>query len=497
MRNPRERQRNSLVMVCEVLARNSKTVAVSAAGPEGTTMKTKSLTRREFLGTTSAGLTAASIMSGKAVGPEARPVAKSAPVVGGNPDQLAIHGGTPVRTTPFPSWPQAFELDEEYVLKALRSHHWCSYDGQFTPKFEKAYAEYVGSAGAVMTTGGTHTLHMAVELLGIGPGDEVLVSPWTAVATALAVFLPYALPVFVDTELDTFYMDPEDIEHRINENTRAIIPVQINGGVSHMDKILAIARKHNIPVIEDACQAHGAEWKGKKAGTMGAMGCFSFNQSKLMPGGEGGLMVSDDQDLLGRARQFRNFGTDTKDKRPNSSVMRATKYRISDLVPALLLAQLSRLDENIRVREKNALYLSEQLTKNVTGIYPQKRYAEITRQNYWWYGFRYDRKHFNGATREQFAEALAAEGVHAGNYSVAINREPVVEVNLKSRGFQKIYSKKRLDRYREENKCPHNDEIAATNLGFNHQVLAGPRTDMDDIVEAMAKVQKHSAELVS
>jgi dTDP-4-amino-4,6-dideoxygalactose transaminase len=264
-----------------------------------------------------------------------------------------------------------------------------------------------------------------------------------------------------------------------------------------MDKILAIANKHNIPVIEDACQAHGAEWKGKKVGTMGVMGCFSFNQAKLLPGGEGGTMVSDNQDLLAKARQFRNFGTDTKNIRPNSSVMRATKYRISDLVPALLLAQLSRLDENIRVREQNALYLSEQLTKNVPGIYPQKRYAEITRQNYWWYGFRYDAKQFNGAPRELFARALAAEGVHVANYSVAINREPFVEVNLTSRGFRRIYSKERLERYREENKCPHNDEVAATNLGFNHPVLSGPRRDMDDIVEAFAKVQRHSAELVS
>jgi perosamine synthetase len=458
-------------------------------------MKNKALSRREFLGRTSAGFAAAGVMAGKPSGLKARSAANSAPAVGGNPDVLALKGGTPVRTAPFPTWPQAFELDEQYVLKALHNHRWCSYDGEFTPKFEKAFAQYLGSTGAVMTTGGTHTLHMAVELLGIGPGDEVLISPWTAVATALAVFLPYALPVFVDTELDSFYMDPEDIEHRINENTRAIIPVHINGGVSHMDKILAIANKHNIPVIEDACQAHGAEWKGKKAGTLGVMGCFSFNQSKLMPGGEGGTMVSDNQDLLGRARQFRNFGTDTNDRRPNSSVMRSTKYRISDLVPALLLAQLSRLDENIRIREQNALYLTEQLIKNVPGIYPQKRYAEITRQNYWWYGFRYDSKQFSGASREKFAHALAAEGVNVANYSVAINREPVVEVNLSSRGFKRIYSKERLDRYREENKCPHNDEVAATNLGFNHQVLSGPRKDMDDIVEAFVKVHKHAAEL--
>jgi dTDP-4-amino-4,6-dideoxygalactose transaminase len=264
-----------------------------------------------------------------------------------------------------------------------------------------------------------------------------------------------------------------------------------------MDKIMAIAKKHNIPVIEDACQAHGAEWKGKKTGSMGVMGCFSFNQSKLMPGGEGGMLVSSREDLIAKAYMYRNFGMDPKDHRPNNCHIRATKFRISDLVPALLMAQLTRLDANIETREKNALYLSEQLKKNVPGIYPQTRYAETTRQNYWWYGFRYDPRHFSGATREQFAHALAAEGVHVSNYSVAINREPYIEDNFSRPGFQRIYSKERLNKYRAENHCPHNDEICDTNLGFGHQVVSGPRKDMDDIVEAVAKVQKHSDELVS
>jgi dTDP-4-amino-4,6-dideoxygalactose transaminase len=309
--------------------------------------------------------------------------------------------------------------------------------------------------------------------------------------------MTHALPVFVDTELDSFYMDPTDIEHRINENTKAIIPVHIFGGVSHMDKILAIGQKHNIPVIEDACQAHWAQWKDKKAGTMGEMGCFSFNESKIMPGGEGGMMISNRQDLLDKARMFRNFGMDPKDHRPNASAIRSTKYRISDLVPALLLAQLSRLEANCKTREENALYLTAQLKKNVPGILPQARYAETTHQNYWWYGFRYDPKHFNGATREQFAKAVKAEGIGISNYSVAINREPFLEANLSSRGYQRIYSKERLDRYRKENQCPHNDEVAATNLGFGHPTLGGPRKDMDDIVEAFSKVQKYSDALVS
>lgn len=294
-------------------------------------MKNKDLTRREFLGKTTAGLAVAGVAAHKVTSASGSPARNSAPSVTGNPNALALKGGTAVRTTPFPTWPQSAAIDEEYVLKAVRSNHWCSYDGEFGPKFEKAFAQYMGTTGAVMTTGGTHTLNMSLELLGVGPGDEVLLSPMTAVATACATLMTYALPVFVDTELDSAYMDPEDIEHRITENTRAIIPVHIFGGVSHMDKILAIGKKHNIPVIEDACQAHGAEWKGKKAGSMGVMGCFSFNQSKLMPGGEGGMMISNREDLIAKAYSYRNFGMDPNDHRPNNCHIRATKFRISDL----------------------------------------------------------------------------------------------------------------------------------------------------------------------
>jgi perosamine synthetase len=463
-------------------------------------MDKNSLTRREFFGKTTAGLAAASVVargSAAVAGYSSNSGLNGGAAVTGNPNALAMKGGTPVRTTPFPHWPHHEAIDEEYVMKTLKNERWCSFDGEFGPRFEKAYAEAMGAKGAVMTTGGTHTLNMSLELLDIGPGDEVLLTPFTAVATACAVTMTHALPVFVDTELDSFYMDPEDIEHRINENTKAIIPVHIFGGVSQMDKILAIGKKHNIPVIEDACQAHWAQWKEKKAGTMGVVGCFSFNESKLMPGGEGGMMISDRQDLLDKARMFRNFGMNPNDHRPNASEIRSTKYRISDLVPALLLAQLTRLEANCKIREANALYLMEQLKKNVPGILPQARYAETTHQNYWWYGFRYDPKHFSGATREQFAKAVKAEGIGISNYSVAINREPFLEANLSSRGYQRIYSKERLDRYRKENHCPHNDEVCDTNLGFGHPMLGGPRKDMDDIVEAFTKVQKYSDALVS
>jgi dTDP-4-amino-4,6-dideoxygalactose transaminase len=255
-------------------------------------MKKGSLTRREFLETTSVGVAASVVPSVRAAG--------------GNPNALALHGGTPVRSKPFPTWPQTRELDESNILKALRSHHWCTYDGEYVAKFEKAWAEHQGARGCVMTPCGTHALHMALEVLEIQPGDEVLVAPFSFIADVAAIMLCYALPVFVDTDLKTFQMDPDDIEHRITEHTRAIMPCHILGSPPDLDRIVAIAQKHNIPVVEDAAQAHTTQWKGKKAGTLGTLGCFSFQETKVLPGGEAGAMISNNEDLIAKGYCFRD-----------------------------------------------------------------------------------------------------------------------------------------------------------------------------------------------
>lgn len=441
-------------------------------------MRTKGLTRREFMTTASAGLAAAGVAPPRA------------PAVSGNPNALALNGGTPVRSKPYPSWPQTSELDEQNILKALRNHRWCTFDGEFIPKFEKAWAEKIGANGCVMTPCGTHALHMAVELLGIGPGDEVLVAPFTYIATIDAIMLSYALPVFVDTDLKTFQMDPADIEHRITEHTRAILPVHILGGAANMDEILAIARRHKLPVIEDACQGQLAEWRRKKLGTLGTIGCFSFQESKIIPGGEAGAFVSADQELIDKAYCFRDFGNDEKGKR--GYFMRGTKYRISDFAAAVLMAQLTRLDDVCATREKHAAYLRDEL-RQVPGLMPQERYAQATRHNYYVFGLRYDPEHFNGLTRAKFIKAMHAEGIPIGGIYPPLNKEPFLEASLNSRHYQGSFSKERLDRYREQNRCPNNDKLCATCLSISHEVLIGTQSDVDDVLEACAKVQKYSA----
>ena len=443
-------------------------------------MKKITFTRREFLGKSSAGLAAASLVT-------------RAPAVSGNPNALALHGGTPVRTKPFPEWPQTFELDEANILKSLRGHRWCTIDtGNFIPEFEKAWARELGVRGCVTTPCGTHALHTALELLGVSPGDEVLVAPYTYIATIDAILLNFALPVFVDTDLKTFTMDPDDIEHRITGDTRAILPVHMLSNAAHMDKILAVANKHNLPVVEDACQAHTTTWRGKRLGTLGKVGCFSFQESKLLPGGELGALVSDDAELIEKAYTWRNFGFHPTTHR---IVIRGTKYRTSDFAPAVALAQMTRYLRVHAVEEANAAYLKEQL-KKIPGIYPQEQYPETANHAYYHFGMRYDSAYFNGVPRDQIVKALNAEGIPIeGAYGPALNREPYLEHTLNSRAFQRIYSKERLARYREQNHCPHNDQLTATAMEFEHEILSGPKEDIDDIAAAFDKVHRNAAAL--
>ena len=439
------------------------------------------LTRREFLGTTTA-LAMAS-------------AAPKAAAVGGNPNLLALHGGTPVRTRPFPSWPQTNELDEANILKAVRNHHWCTFDGEFIPKFEQAWAKHLGAGGCVMTPCGTHALHMALEVLGVEPGDEVLVAPFSFIADVDAIMLCRALPVFVDTDLATFQMDPADIERRITENTKAITPCHILGAPADMDRINAIAQRHNLPVVEDACQAHVTTWKGKPAGTLGTIGCFSFQESKVLPGGEAGALVSDHPELITAAYTFRNFGTPPHQS--DTFAIRGTKYRISDFAAAILMAQIARYETLCKVREQNAAYLKERLSQ-IPGIMPQEYYPGSTRMTHYNFGLRWDKAQLAGLTQQQMIKAIKAEGIPSVESSTPpLNREPYLEKTLNSRGYQRLFSKQRLERYRQENVLPKNDELCATHVVMFHDVLMGTKADVDDVVEAFAKVQRNAAALAS
>ena len=260
-----------------------------------------------------------------------------------------------MRTKGFSGWPiWDKEHDEERVVSVLRSGVWSR--SKVVAEFEKKYAELLGAKRCLATTHGTTALLTALNALDIGVGDEVLVGPYTFVASVAVIFLSGALPIMVDTDRETFLVNPEKMEAKITPNTKAILPVHIYGLPADMDRINAIAKKHNLLVLEDACQAWLAEMNGKKCGTLGNLGCFSFQNSKHLTCGEGGAVVGDDEALMKRAFSYHNFGSGG----PNLG----SKCRMTEFQAAILLAQMQRLEEQSQRRWENAVYLTSKLRRD-------------------------------------------------------------------------------------------------------------------------------------
>ena len=402
--------------------------------------------------------------------------------------KLAIHGGRPVRTRPWPTWPIWDRSAEEHVLSILRSGNWFRGRGNTVSQFEEEYASLLGAKRCVCTVNGTNALLTALHMLDIGVGDEVIVSPYTFIATYNVVFQSCALPVFADTDPETFQIDPDKIEERITENTRAIMPVHILGMPVEMDRVREIARKHNLAVVEDACQAWLAQWRGKNCGTLGELGCFSFQNSKHLPCGEGGAVIGNDEQLMDRLHSFHNCG------RPYGTMPATSRYpiigtnrRMTEYQAAILLSQLKRLETDTQRRWENGQYLTSKI-KDLPGIVPARLYEGVTRAVYHLYPFRYLKEHFNGAPREKFLAALRAEGVPcSGGYGPQY-KDGLIEAALCSRNFKRSFPKARLDRYRDELHYPGNDRLCEEAVWIGQEMLLTDRRDIDDIASAIAKV---------
>jgi dTDP-4-amino-4,6-dideoxygalactose transaminase len=409
--------------------------------------------------------------------------------------KLAILGGTPVRAKPWPAWPVWDRSAEESVVEILRSGNWFRGQGTTVTQFEKAYADLLGVKRCVAMVNGTNSLLTALFMLDIGVGDEVIVSPYTFIATYNVVINSCALPVFADTDPETFQINPDTIEKRITENTRAILPVHILGIPANMDRINEIAKKHNLRVIEDACQAWLAQWRGKSCGTLGDLGCFSFQNSKHLPCGEGGAVVGNDEELMDRVHAYHNcgraFGNMPKTG-PNSMI--GTNRRMTEYQAAILLNQMKRLEADTELRWANGQYLTSKI-KDIPGVVPHKLYEGVTRAVYHLYPFRYLKEHFNNAPREKFLAALSAEGIPcSGGYGPQYN-DGLIEAALNSKNFKRAFSKARLDRYRDELHYPGNDQLCKEAVWIGQNMLLTGKQDMDDIANAIAKIYENRDKL--
>jgi dTDP-4-amino-4,6-dideoxygalactose transaminase len=291
-----------------------------------------------------------------------------------------------------------------------------------------------------------------------------------------------------DLDVESYQNDPDDIERRITENTKAIMPVHIMGVPCNMEKIMAIAKKHNLLVIEDSCQAHFAEYQGKKLGTIGNLGCFSFQVSKAIACGEGGAVVGNDEELMDKCYTVQNKGTTQK----GVSERIGPKYRMTEFEGSILMGQIAGAMERFEIRNRNAAYLSSKL-KNFPGVVPQKQYEGTKSCGYYKYAMSYHKEHFNNADRSLFLKALRAEGIPIGPYiNSGLHKAPWTEYMLNLKVYQKMYSTARLKKYREELSCPKCDKACEEIMileGPGH--LLGTTQDMDDIINAIMKIYEN------
>jgi len=307
-------------------------------------------------------------------------------------EKLAIDDGTPVlQRSDYKNWPIITDDDRRLVNEVLDSGILAGGTAPQVSALEKAWAQYTGAKYCLTTTSGTAALHMALAAVGVGPGDEVITSAFTFLASASCALHQNAIPVFVDIDARTYNMDPAKLEAVINERTKAIIPVHIQGLPADLDPIMEIARKHNLYVIEDACQAHGATYKGRKVGTFGDIGTFSLNNFKNLCGGEGGLFITDSETYLNKGVLIRCFGDEVDEvshrRLYNASIL-GYMYRNQELPAALAHAQLMHLDERNEARIANANYLTRELSK-IPGVIPPYCPPEC-KHVYFLYNVRFD-----------------------------------------------------------------------------------------------------------
>lgn len=419
------------------------------------------------------------------------------PLTLGSISKPACLGGKPlIDAGNWPVWPKWVpRADEEQILQVLRSGIWSR--ANVTTEFETRWAETIGTKRCLTVVNGTNALITTLANFGVGAGDEVIVPPYTFIATIMAVLANGAMPVFVDVELDTFLMDPQKIEEKITPCTKAIIPVHIAGLPVDMDPIMAIAAKHQLLVIEDACQAHLAEYDGKRVGSIGDAGCFSFQNSKNMAIGEGGAITSNNDAFMDRCYSYHNLGLpygSAVGTVASGSVIVGTKTRFTEYQAAIGLAMLKPVDTETTLRNENAAYLRSLLV-DIPGIAPYRLYDKVTRAAFHLFPFRFEREAFKGLSREQFIQALNAEGIPCSSGYGIITDKPYLKGAFAEKRFKQAYPEDILDfgTYVEKNSCVNSNKLCEQQaVWFTQNMLLGTKNDMERIAEAIKQLYSHA-----
>ncbi len=423
-----------------------------------------------------------------------------------DPDTLAILGGTPVRDRmKWPEWPYRNQQIIDNLTETTNSGIWSRVDSPHgrVASWEDDFKALIGTNYCVATGSGTQAISTCMFALGIGPGDEVITSPYTDMGTVSAILTCQALPVFADLDPDTYQLDPKEVELKITSRTKAILPVHILGAPCDMGSIMAIAKRHGLFVVEDAAQAHLATFRGQHVGTIGNLGCFSFQASKQIPCGEGGAVAGNDEKLMDTVYTVMNHGTartakkDWKGRVLGEHVTIGPKYRMNEFQAAVLQGQLSTIRKRFDKRMENGSYLTG-LLKGFPGLTVQKKYEGTDSVAHYLFGMRYNKEYFDNIPRDLFLKAINAEGVGLTGYiSNGLHREPWVDNIMERKVYNTMIGKQRMKEWRESMRnFPMCDKVCAEMAGlYAVGTLLGTKRDMDTIAEAVMKVYKNRDKL--
>jgi perosamine synthetase len=454
------------------------------------------LTRRSFLKTGSAGAIGGALAVATTAA-ATRASAKKSDVA-----TPAILGGAPVHQGGWPKWPNWDPAGDPQIAEVMKRGVWSR--AKLVTEFEQKWAKLIGNQHALAVVNGTNALSAAFMELDVGPGDEVILSPYTFSASIFGILYQKAIPVFADIDPTTYQIDPEKIRAKITPRTKAILPVHICGFPSDMEAIMQIAREHKLFVVEDACQAHLSSLRGRRMGSFGHAGCFSFQTSKIMPIGEGGAITTDDADFKDRLYSYHNYGY-ASHVAPGTyastihSFRLGNKIRLAEYQAAIGLVQLQRLEAQHRTRNANGHWVRAQLAE-IPGIRPVRLYDGVDSLSYYMCPFIYDAQAFKGLSRDKFVQALAAEGVSVtGGYpNDPLYAQGLMRQTLASRIYRKLYSAAELDfaHYQERNHCPKLIETFQTSVWLSStSMFLGSQQDMADIVDAVGKIHRNAEKI--
>lgn len=407
----------------------------------------------------------------------------------GSSSKLALLGGTPVRTDPWPQWPARGPEEEQAVIAALRDGDWGGFPlpNERAASFANAFAQRHDCEHALCVANGTVSLEVALQAMGVEPGAEVIVPAYTFEATASAALFAGCVPVFADIDPETWCIDVEAAAALVTERTQAIVPVHLAMTIADLDAIGSLTEKRGLAVLEDCAHAHGARWRGRGVGSWGDAGSFSFQTSKLMTAGEGGIVTTSDDAVLDGLHTLVNCGRQRAGA-AEPVVAIGHNYRMTDLQAAILEVQLRRLDRQHELRAGNSRRLRTAI-EDIEGLTNLRIDDRVTTQAIYQFVCRFDSNAFADIDRDVFVAALQAEGVPAdGRFYESL---PVSELLRPDSARYPAWSAA-LPGVPAAT-CPNAERAAyRESVWLPHQLLLGTETDVDDIVEAVLKVQ-HSA----